>query len=289
MKNQTQALNKTCKRGSMFNYKKVSVITVAHNCARFLTTAFKSFAYQDYDNMEWIIVNNASTDSTARRLQRYRQRDSRVKLCLNTTEKGLTDSYEFAITKADGDYIAFLEPENFWVKDKISRQVGFMDRFAAPLSHTSYAFADDKAHLLPAGCCHIEKKVNLLNFRKETDICLSTFMMNREEIKDLFPRSQKYKDADLLMYLMQKGLTSQGMGEVMTLCRPQFDDRTHQTHLNNIRKMSQKMAEQNIAMPNLFKYQIYKASNIANIKLDPSTCIDRNVSLSLDELRKYKL
>ena len=91
------------------------------------------------------------------------------------------------------------------------------------------------------------------------------------------------------MYLMQKGLTSQGMGEVMTLCRPQFDDRTHQTHLNNIRKMSQKMAEQNIAMPNLFKYQIYKASNIANIKLDPSTCIDRNVSLSLDELRKYKL
>ena len=86
----------------MFNYKKVSVITVAHNCARFLTTAFKSFAYQDYDNMEWIIVNNASTDSTARRLQRYRQRDSRVKLCLNTTEKGLTDSYEFAITKADG-------------------------------------------------------------------------------------------------------------------------------------------------------------------------------------------
>lgn len=290
MKNQTQALNKSVnKRDLMLYYKKVSVITVAHNCARFLTTAFKSFAYQDYKNMEWIIVNDASTDSTARHLQKYRKRDTRVKLCLNTTEKGLTDSYEFAITKASGDYIAFLEPENFWIKDKISRQVGFMDRFAAPLSHTSYAFADDKANLLPAGCCHIEKKVNLLNFRKETDICLSTFMMNREEIKDLFPRAQKYKNLDLLMYLMQKGLTSQGMSDVLSLCRPKFDTPMHKTHVEHIHKISKKMAEQNISMPNLFKYQIYKASNIVNIKLDPSTCIDRDVSLSLDELRKYKL
>lgn len=273
----------------MFHYKKVSVITVAHNCARFLTTAFKSFAYQDYENMEWIIVNDASTDSTARNLQKYRKRDSRVKLCLNTSKKGLTASYEFAISKASGDYIAFLEPENFWVKDKISRQVGFMVRYNALLSHTSYAFADDKANLLPTGCCHIEPKVTLLNFGKETDICLSTFMMNREEIKDLFPIPQKYKETDILMYLMQKGLTSQGMNEVMTLCRPQYDYPTQQKKIKNVRNMFDLMDSKNIPIPNLVRYQAYKASNIAKIKLDPSICIGRDVSTSLDELKKFKL
>ncbi len=273
----------------MFRYKKVSVITVAHNCARFLTTAFKSFAYQNYENMEWIIINDASTDSTARRLQRYRRRDARVKLCLNTVKKGLTASYEFAISKAEGDYIAFLEPENFWVKDKISRQVGFMVRYNALLSHTSYAFADDKARLLPTGCCHIEPKVTLLNFGKETDICLSTLMMNRDEVKDLFPIPKKYKEHDIMMYLMQKGLTSQGINEVMTLCRPQYDYPTRHKELNSVRNMFDQMDDENIRIPNLMRYQAYRASNVTQIKLDPSTCIGRDVSLSLDELRKFKL
>ncbi len=273
----------------MFHYKKVSVITVAHNCANFLMTAFKSFAYQDYENMEWIIVNDASTDSTARWLQKYRQIDSRVKLCLNKSAKGAKASYEFAISKATGDYIAFLEPENFWVKDKISRQVGFMVRYNALLSHTSYAFADDKVNLLPIGCCHIKPEVNLLNFGKDADICLSTFMMNRKEIQPLFPIPKKYKGSDILMYLMQKGLTSQGMTDVMTLCRPQFDYPTRKKEFDNIRQMVDYLDKNNLRIPSLIRYQVYKATNIAKIKLDPSICIGRDVSLSLDELKKFKL
>lgn len=273
----------------MYQYKKVSVVTVAHNCSRFLTTAFKSFAYQDYQNMEWIIVNDASTDTTARRLQNYRKRDSRVKLCLNTSRKGYAESYSFAISKASGDYIAFLEPENVWVKDKISRQLGFMIRYNALMSHTSYAFVDDRCNLLPTGCCHIEPKVNLLNFGKEADICLSTFMLNREEVKDLFPMPAKEENQDILMYLMQKGLVSQGMGEVMTLCRPRFDYPTRQKALTNIRDIYSKMHEENISIPRIMRYQAYKATNIAGLKLDPSFCISRDVSLSMDELQKFKL
>lgn len=273
----------------MFHSKKVSVVTVAHNCARFLTTAFKSFAYQDYKNMEWIIVNDDSSDGTARKLQNYRKRDPRVKLCLNTTRKGYNDSYSFAISKASGDYIAFLEPENLWVKDKISRQLAFMIRYNSVLSHTSYAFVDDRCNLLPTGCCHIEPKVNLLNFGREANICLSTFMMNREEIEDLFPPVEKDKEESILMYLMQKGLLSQGMGDVLTLCRPQYDYPTRQKVLSNIRDIYNKMHANNINIPNILRYQAYKATNIAGLKLDPSFCISRDVALSLDELQKFKL
>lgn len=273
----------------MDQYKKVSVVTVAHNCAKFLTTAFKSFAYQDYKNLEWIIVNDASTDSTARRLQNYRKRDSRVKLCLNTTAKGYPESYSFAISKATGDYVAFLEPENVWVRDKISRQLGFMIRYNALLSHSSYAFVDDHCNLLPTGCCHIEPKVNLLNFAKEADICLSTFMMNREEVKDLFPFPDKEEQEDILMYLMQKGFLSQGMGDVLTLCRPRYDYPTRQKVINNIRDIYNKMHEDNINVPRIMRYQAYKATNIAGLKLDPSFCIGRDVALSMNELQKFKL
>ena len=273
----------------MFHNKKVSVITVAHNCARFLTTAFKSFAYQDYENMEWIIINDASTDKTAALLQKYRQRNNKVKLCLNKQRKGYTDSYSFAISKAEGDYIAILEPENFWVKDKISRQVAFMIRYNAILSHTGYAFADDKANLLPVGCCHIEPKVNLLNFGKESDICLSTFMLNREEIKKLFPIPEDDKDKSLLLYLMQKGLLSQGITDVLTLCRPQYDDPLQQKMLNQVRGMYEHMDKNDIKVPSIMRYQSFRASNIAGVKLDPSICIGREVNVSMEELKKFKL
>lgn len=273
----------------MFHCKKVSVITVAYNCSRFLTTAFKSFAYQDYHNMEWIIVNDASTDTTADKLQKYRKRDERVKLCLNTSHKGFADSYSFAITKATGDYIAFLEPEDFWVKDKISRQLAFMIRYNALLSHTSYAFADDRCNLLPTGCCHIEPKVSLINYGRTADICLSTFMANRDEIKDFFPMPKKEEELSVLMYLMQKGLVSQGMSDVLSLCRPKYDYPTRQKELDAVREMYNKMNAENLHVPNLMKYQAYKASNVANVKMDPSFCIGHDVVLSLNELKNFKL
>lgn len=273
----------------MFSTQKVTVISVVHNHARFLKTAFKSFAYQDYQNMEWIIVNDASTDNSARLLQRYRVRDDRVKLCLNKTYRGYADSYEFAIGKASGDYIAFLEPENIWIKNKISRQLGFMKRYDAVLSHSSYAFADIACNLLPTGCCHIEPMVNLINFRKETDICLSAFMMKKEEICDLFPIEKKDEKTDILMYLMQKGLVSQGMSDVLTLCRPNYSYPTRKKSIENIKKLYQQMTDENVNIPSLMRYQAYKALNVASIKMEPSSCIGRDVPESLEELKNFKL
>lgn len=273
----------------MIHSQKVTVITVVHNCAQFLKTMFKSFAYQDYQNMEWIIVNDASDDGSAKLLQKYREKDERVKLCLNKVRKGLTDSYSFAISKATGDYIAFLEPQNMWVKDKVSRQVGFMKRFDSVLSHSSYAFADGNCELLPTGCCHVEPCVNLVNFRKNTDICLSTFMMNSQEIHDFFPIEKIDDKADLLMYLMQKGLVSQGMSDVLTLCRPDYSYPAKSKIVESVKTLYKKMCQEQKKIPNLMRYAAYKAVNVASIKMDPSSYIGTDVAESLDQLKKYKL
>lgn len=273
----------------MNGYRKISVITVAYNCERFLETACKCFAYQDYPNLEWIIVNDASTDSTAALLQRYKKRDKRVKLCLNKSHKGYAESYSYAISKATGDYIAILEPENFWVKDKISKQYAFMLRYNFILSHTSYAFADHSCDLLPVGCCRIEKKVSLLNYEKDADICLSTFMMNREEIKDLFPMPiDEDEDPDIVMYLMRKGFISQGLTSVLSLCRPKYDAPKRHKQIEQVKKIYNQMQEEDMNIPSLMRYQAYRATNVANIKLNPSSFIDRDVFVSMEELKNFK-
>lgn len=277
----------------MTEYKKISVITVAYNCEQFLDTMYKSFAYQDYPNLEWIIVNDASTDSTAAKLQRYKKYDKRIKLCLNKIHKGATESYSYAISKATGEYIAILEPENLWVSYKISRHYAFMLRYNFILSHTSYAFADDNCDLLPTGCSSIESKVNLVNYEKTTNICLSTFMMNREEIQDLFPiqltEDDKKEGIDIVMYFMKKGMTSCGVTEILTLCRPQYTTPGQSKKIEHIRKISSQIKQEEKHIPSLIKYQAYKASNITNIKLNPSICIDKEVYVSLEELKNFQI
>ena len=262
---------------NMVEYKKISVITVAYNCERFLETACKCFAYQDYPNLEWIIVNDASTDSTAALLQRYKKIDPRVKLCLNKTRKGYTESYAYAITKATGDYIAILEPDNFWVQDKISRHYAFMLR---------YNFV-----LLPMGCAVIEPKINLVNYGKEAQVCYSTLMMNREEISEFFPMQideEDKNDMDLMLYFMRKGLVSCGCTEVLTLCRPQYNSPKKAKQIEEVKKIYKQMQEEEKSIPSIMKYQAYQATNVVGVKLNPSFCIDRDVVSSLDELKKFK-
>lgn len=276
----------------MAEYRKISVVTVAYNCERFLETMFKSFAYQDYPNLEWIIINDASTDSTAAILQSYRKKNKKIKLCLNKVHKGYAESYSYGISKATGDYIAFLEPEDFWVKDKISLQLGFMLRYGAILSHTSYAFADHFCNLLPMGSCMIEQKINLVNYAKGADICLSTFMIMREEIKDFFPvpkDSEDDEELDIVMYLMRKGLVSQGLTKVLTLCRPEYEHPKREKQVEVVRKLYNEMKKEDINVPSIMRYQAYRATNVTNVRLTPSFCIDRDVSISLEELKNFRL
>ncbi|MBQ8870708.1 MAG: glycosyltransferase family 2 protein [Alphaproteobacteria bacterium] len=278
----------------MQEYKKISVVTVAYNCEHFLETACKSFAYQDYPNLEWIIVNDASDDSTAALLQHYKKRDKRVKLCLNKTHKGFLESYGYAISKATGDYVAILEPENFWVKDKISRQYAFMLRYNFILSHTSYAFADHECNLLPIGCCKIEPKISLLNYGKnKVNICLSTFMINREETKKLFPiklsEDDKKENFDLVMYLMNKGLMSCGISKVLSLCRPQYNYPKKNKQFMEISKLYNQLRQEDKTIPSIMNYQVYEASNVTNININPSYCIDKDVYTSLEKLRNFEL
>lgn len=277
----------------MTEYKKISVITVAHNCEHFIETMYKSFAYQDYPNLEWIIINDASTDSTAAKLQHFKKFDDRIKLCLNKTYKGPTESYSYAISKATGVYIAILEPENLWVNYKISLHYAFMLRYNFFLSHTSYAFADDNCELLPMGCSFVEPKINLVNYGKTANICLSTFMMEREEIKDFFPiqldEDDKKENIDIIMYLMRKGLTSCGVTEVMTLCRPQYDSPLQSKKVEHIKKISSQIKQEDKSVPSIVKYQAYRASNVTKVKLNPSICIGREVSISLEELKNFQI
>lgn len=273
----------------MYCSKKVTAITFTQNSAELMDSAFKSVKYQSYDNLEWLVVDNASTDDTSERVAQYQKQDSRVKLIPFFEKTKYTEIVNAAFKNATGDYIAFLKPEDVWVKDKIQKQIGFAMRYDAPLCHTSYAFIDKDCNVLPVGCSKIEPFVNLVNYGKSAEVCLSTAMLNLDDVKKYFPFKFKYNNSDIIMYFIQKGLTSQGMGDVLSLCRTQYGPPTPPTHEQRILKLSKKIRAKRKQVPSFVRYDAYKANNIAKIKLLSSAFIDNNVYLSMNELKNLKL
>lgn len=99
----------------MNNLPLVSILIPVYNRASIVSRAIDSALSQTYSNIEIIIVDNNSTDSTWDILLKYKQRDSRIKIFKNETNIGPVRNWLRCINESSGKYIKFL-----WSDDTIA-------------------------------------------------------------------------------------------------------------------------------------------------------------------------
>jgi len=272
----------------MVEIRKISVVSIVGKGMRFYVTALKSFAYQVYQNTEWLIIDNTGAGILQNKLAKYVRQDGRIRIVTNENPLSMANVLKQAFELSTGDYIAFLNPRDFWVRDKLSRQLGFMMRYRAPLCHTSYAFADDGCHLLPVGCYHVEKDLNMQNYTFKNPVSLSTLMIQRNVLID-FSKFNNDEDSDEMMIFLKSGIMSSGMSDVLTLCRPLFDRKTQKELDELIGKIISENPNASAITSRVMEYHAKSALNIEGLKLDPSICIGYDVIVSLTKLRNFKI
>ena len=272
----------------MVEIRKISVVSIVNKGTRFYITALKSFAYQTYKNTEWLIIDNTGANILKTKLEKYTQKDERVKIVSNRTPLDRTRVLEQAFNLATGNYIAFLNPCDFWVADKLSRQVGFMMRYKAPMSHTSYAFADDGCHLLPIGCYHIQKEFNMQNYTLKNPVSVSTLMLSKDIVVD-FSKFSMTDNTDEMMYFLKTGIVSSGMSDVLTLCRPLFDKQKQIELENMITSIMRDNPNAANITSRVLEHHAHSALNVEGLNLDPMICVGYDVIASLTKLRNFKI
>jgi len=99
--------------------KRVSVIIPNFNYARFLNQAIESVLNQSYQNVELIVVNNGSTDNSLEVLSKYH---FRLKI-IDQKNLGQSGARNSGLLIATGEYIAFLDADDFWEPSKLQKQV----------------------------------------------------------------------------------------------------------------------------------------------------------------------
>lgn len=107
----------------------VSVVISTYNYAEYLPTAVESVLNQTYKNLEIIIVNDGSTDNTDEVIAPY-LKDERIKY-IKQENVGQASAKNCGIRNSSGDYIAFLDADDYWREDKIEKQI---DLFTADSS-----------------------------------------------------------------------------------------------------------------------------------------------------------
>ena len=103
--------------------KLVSVIIPIHNTAKYLKKCLNSVIKQTYTNLEIILINDGSTDNSASIIDKFAKKDARIKVFTNQVAQGVSSARNIGLENASGEYINFIDGDDWVTKDAISSLV----------------------------------------------------------------------------------------------------------------------------------------------------------------------
>lgn len=109
----------------------VSVLMPAFNAEKYIAKAIESVLQQSFENFEFIILNDGSSDATTQIVQQFN--DSRIRLINLPENQGLVKARNRLVEEAKGRYIAFLDADDIALPNRLEVQVNFLNRDSADL------------------------------------------------------------------------------------------------------------------------------------------------------------
>lgn len=121
----------------------ISVVMPSYNAEKYISEAIQSVLAQTYENLELLVIDDGSTDSTADIVRRFSKIDSRVTLYMNSKNIGVALTRNRGMDLAKGSWIALLDSDDVWHKDKLEKQVALAEKTGADIIYCSYFLTDE--------------------------------------------------------------------------------------------------------------------------------------------------
>ena len=106
---------------------KVSVLMPAYNVEKYVGAAIESILNQTFTDFEFIIINDGSTDNTAKIIKEYAKKDKRIRFINHTKNKGLIAVLNEGLDLCNGEYIARMDSDDISLPERFAKQVTYMD------------------------------------------------------------------------------------------------------------------------------------------------------------------
>ncbi len=205
----------------MKNKNLVSIVTPVYNAEKFIEEAIDSVQAQTHDNWELLLIDDCSSDKSVELIKKRANKDKRIKLFKNKTNSGAAKSRNVGTTNAKGRYVAFLDADDLWHKDKLKKQLKFMDDQDSSFSYTDYEFADESGK--PNGNrVSVPKQINYQQCLKNPIIWTSTVMVDVSKVDKqllMMPDVRRGQDAATWWQILKQIDFANGLNENLSYYR----------------------------------------------------------------------
>ena len=211
--------------------RKVSVIIPYYKNLKYIFKCVQSIYNQNYKNLEIILVYDDNNKSDLRVIKKKFGKYKNFKIFMNHKNLGVSMSRNKGINKAKGYYIAFLDSDDFWKKNKLKVQINFMEKNNLDLSYTAYEILKNKRIVKHS----VKKKYTYNELIKKCDIGLSTVVMRSKMSRiGLFPNLKTQEDFALWLQYTRKKSKIMGINKYLSVWR----DKPNSLSKNTIQKIN---------------------------------------------------
>ncbi len=200
----------------------VSIVVPVYHAEQYIKDTMDSVRAQTYEDWELLLVVDGQDDPTISVIEEYVQnaQETRIHLLIQENNKGAALARNRGVKEAKGRYIAYLDADDLWKKDKLEKELAFMEEKQAAFVFTGYEFADEKA--VGTGIVvRVPERLVYKKALKNTTIFTSTVMFDTQRIdKDMLEMpNMRSEDTALWWKVLRSGYDAYGLDENLVYYR----------------------------------------------------------------------
>ena len=174
--------------------KLVSVIIPSYNHDKYVKDCIISVLNQTYEYIEVFVMDDCSTDNSQKVLKTIK--DDRLKVFYSKKNKGTVRTINYLTNKCNGEYIAIIGSDDLWEKDKIEKQVNYLNKHldvgavfssAEIIDENGDAYTDDDAfnhNVFKLDNCSSGKRMRMF-FESGNHLCHSSSLIRKDVVKKI--------------------------------------------------------------------------------------------------------
>lgn len=193
----------------------VSVIMPCYNMESYVADSIASVQRQTYPHWELLIVDDASTDGTVETVKKLAEQDEKIHFVVKNEHSGIADTRNQCIQMAQGRFLAFLDADDVWHREKLERQLEYMMAKNIGFCYTAYDCIREDDILLERQI-HTIGRVDYGKYLRNTIIGCSTVMLDRNIVGEVVvPDYRTSQDTATWLNLMKKGFVAYDLDQIL--------------------------------------------------------------------------
>lgn len=197
----------------------VSIILPAYNCEKYVSETINSVLEQTYQNFELIIINDGSTDGTVKKVKEFLKKDSRIRFFNNEKNLGVSLTRNKGISLANGEWIAFIDSDDLWEKDKLAKQIAFAKETGAQFTFTGSSFIDENGEFYE-GILQVPQTVSYRELLKQNIISCSSVLIKKNIMAQFkMEKDEAHEDYGSWLRILKTGILAYGLNEPLLVYR----------------------------------------------------------------------